>query len=195
MNDLSTPGVQRVVEAASRKGIALDIRLMPESARTAEDAAAAFDAELGQIVKSLVFVAPRPEGRLLAIVCLVSGRNQVDLGYLAAVTGEVAIRAASAREARELTGYSAGGIPPFGFARDVRVVMDQDLAQYQWIWAAAGTETAVLRVAPRVLRMLSNAIVAPIASTSWLQAAASQLEPAPGRAPLTYPEGQYSWAP
>jgi len=54
----------------------------------------------------------------------------------------------------------------------VRVVMDQDLAQYQWIWAAAGTETAVLRVAPRVLRMLSNAIVAPIASTSWLQAAA-----------------------
>jgi len=178
VNALSNTGVQRVVEVASRKGIALDIRLMPESVCTAEDVAAAVDAELGQIVKSLVFVAPRPEGRLLALVCLVSGRNQVDLGYLAAVTGEVAIRAASAREARELTGYAMGGIPPFGFSRDVRVVMDQDLAQYQWIWAAAGTETAVMRVAPRVLRMLSNAIVAPIASTSWLQAAtASQLEP------------------
>ena len=168
MNDLSNPGVQRVVEVASRKGIALDIRLMPESARTAEDAAAAFDAELGQIVQSMVFVAPRPEGRLLALVCLVSGRNQVDLGNLAAVTGEVAIRAATARETRDLTGYAMGGIPPFGFGRDVRVVMDQDLAQYQWIWASAGTEYAVLRVEPRTLRMLSNAIVAPIASTSWL---------------------------
>jgi len=177
VNDLLTPGVQRVVEVASRKGIALDIRLMPESARTAEDAAAAFDAELGQIVKSLVFVVPRPEGRLLAIVCLVSSRNEVDLGYLGAVTGEVAIRAAGARETRDLTGYSMGGIPPFGFGRDVRVVMDQDLAQYQWVWAAAGTEHAVLRVAPRVLRMLSNAIVAPIASTSWMHAAATQLEP------------------
>ena len=178
MNDLSNPGVQRVVEVASRKGITLDIRLMPESARTAQDAAAAFDAELGQIVQSLVFVAPRPEGRLLALVCLVSGRNQVDLGNLAAVTGEVALRAATAREARDLTGYAMGGIPPFGFGREVRVVMDQDLAQYQWIWASAGTEYAVLRVEPRTLRMLSNAIVAPIASTSWMGVVATpQLEP------------------
>jgi prolyl-tRNA editing enzyme YbaK/EbsC (Cys-tRNA(Pro) deacylase) len=105
---------------------------------------------------------------LLALVCLVSGRNQVDLGNLAAVTGEVALRAATAREARDLTGYAMGGIPPFGFGREVRVVMDQDLAQYQWIWASAGTEYAVLRVEPRTLRMLSNAIVAPIASTSWM---------------------------
>ena len=178
MTDLSLPGIQRVVEVASRKGVALDIRVMPASTHTAEEAAAAIDAELGQIVKSLVFVAPRPEGRLIAIVCLVSGRNEVDLSYLAAVTGEVAIRQATAREARELTGYSAGGIPPFGHGRDVRIVMDQDLAAYQWVWAAAGTDTAVFRVAPRTLRMLCNAVVAPLAATSWVHAAAAaQIEP------------------
>ena len=177
MTDLSHPSIQRVIEVASRKGVALDIRLMPETTHTAEEAAAVVDAELGQIVKSIVFVAPRPEGRLLPIVCLVSGRNQVDLALLAAVTGEVAIRQATAREVRDLTGYSIGGIPPFGHARDVRILMDQDLAQYQWIWAAAGTDTAVFRVAPGTLRMLSNAIVAPVAATSWMQAAVATATP------------------
>ena len=178
MTDLLHPGVQRVVEAASRKGVVLDIRLMPDSTHTAEDAAAALDAELGQIVKSLVFVAPRPEGRLAPIVCLVSGRNRVDLALLAAVSGEVAIRVATAREVRELTGFSIGGIPPFGHGRDVRVLMDQDLSAYQWIWAAAGTDSAVFRASPGTLRMLANAIVAPVAEGSWMHAgASSQLEP------------------
>lgn len=167
MADLSHPGIKRVVEAASRKGATLDIRFTPESTHTAEEAAAAVEADLGQIVKSLVFVAPRPEGRLALIICLVSGRNQVDLGLLNAVTGEVAIRPATAREARELTGYSIGGIPPFGHGRDVRILMDEDLGTYQWVWAAAGRDHAVFRVDPRTLQMLSNAVVAPFAQSPW----------------------------
>jgi prolyl-tRNA editing enzyme YbaK/EbsC (Cys-tRNA(Pro) deacylase) len=170
MTVLLHPATQRVVGVASRKGVALDIRVVPSSTRTAADAARTLDADLGQIVRSLVFVAPRADGRLASTVCLVSGRNQVDLRQLAAVVGEVALRAASAREARDLTGFAVGGIPPFGHGRDVRVVMDQDLCQYQWVWAAAGTDTAAFRVAPRTLRMLSNAVVAPVAGASWLPA-------------------------
>jgi prolyl-tRNA editing enzyme YbaK/EbsC (Cys-tRNA(Pro) deacylase) len=167
--DQLQPGVQRVVEVASRKGVALDIRFMPEALHTAEEVAAVVDADLGQIATSLVFVAPRPEGRLMPIICLVSGRNQVDLALLAAVSGEVALRPASTREARDLTGYAVGTIPPFGHGRGVQILMDQDLCAYQWIWAAAGSDTAVFRAEPRTLRMLSNAIVAPIAATTWLR--------------------------
>jgi hypothetical protein len=86
VTDLLHPAIQRVVEVASRKGVALDIRLMPATTHTAEEAAAALDAELGQIVKSLVFVAPRPDGRLIPVVCLVSGEDRVDPALLAAVT-------------------------------------------------------------------------------------------------------------
>jgi len=168
--DLSHPAIQRVVEVASRKGVVLDIRFLPATTHTAAEAAAAVEAELGQIVKSLVFVAPRPDGRLIPFVCLVSGEDRVDLALLAAVTGEFAIRRASAREARELTGYSIGGIPPFGHSRDVRILMDQDVCAYQWVWAAAGTDGAVFRVSPGTLRMLSNAFVAPLADASWTRA-------------------------
>ncbi|MGD0018639.1 MAG: YbaK/EbsC family protein [Candidatus Limnocylindrales bacterium] len=146
-------------------------------ARTAEETAVAVHAELGQIVNSIVLVAPRPEGRLIPIVFLVSGRNQVDLGLLAAVTGESSVRRATARETTELTGYSAGGIPPFGHGRDVRVVMDQDLCQYQSVWAAAGTDAAVFQIAPRTLRMLCNAVVAPLAQASLVRRAGLQFEP------------------
>jgi prolyl-tRNA editing enzyme YbaK/EbsC (Cys-tRNA(Pro) deacylase) len=178
VTDLLHPGIQNVVEVASRKGVALDIRSMPYAVHSAEETAAAVHAELGQIVKSLVFVAPRPGGRLVPIVCLVSGRNQVDLRLLAAVSGEVAVRDATASEARDLTGYSMEGIPPFGHGRDVRIVMDQDLSGHQWVWAAAGTDRDVFRVAPRTLRMLSNAVVAPVAGTSWVGAiAGARIEP------------------
>jgi prolyl-tRNA editing enzyme YbaK/EbsC (Cys-tRNA(Pro) deacylase) len=156
------PPIQRVVDAAARKGVALDVRVFTESTHTAEEAAAAVGAELGQIVKSLVFVAPEADATLAPILCLVSGPNRVDLARLAAVTGDPDVRRATANEARELTGFTIGGIPPIGHARPVRVVMDPDLGRFQVVWAAAGTPTAVFPVPPATLRMLSNAHVAPI---------------------------------
>lgn len=134
-----------------------------ESTHTAEEAARAVGAELGQIVKSLVFLLPDEEVAPEAVLCLVSGPNRVDLGRLAAVLGRSDVRRASAREANDLTGFVIGGIPPFGHARRVRVVMDPDLGRFPVVWAAAGLPNAVFPVAPAVLRMLADANVAPIA--------------------------------
>lgn len=154
--------IQRVVDAAARKGVTLDIRVFDASTHTAADAAQAVGAEIGQIVKSLVFVAPADGGGLEPIVCLVSGPNRVDVARLAAVAGEPDIRRASAAEARDLTGFVIGGIPPIGHARPVRVIMDPDLGRFPVVWAAAGTQSAVFPVPPGTLRMLANAHVAPI---------------------------------
>jgi prolyl-tRNA editing enzyme YbaK/EbsC (Cys-tRNA(Pro) deacylase) len=155
-------GIQRVLDAAARKGVTLDVTVFDQSTHTAEEAATALDAELAQIVKSLVFVAPGDDGGLEPILCLVAGHNRVDLARLAAVTGERDVRRATAREANELTGFSIGGIPPIGHARPVRVIMDPDLGRFQTVWAAAGTPTAVFEVPPATLRTLANATVAPI---------------------------------
>ncbi|MGZ3588001.1 MAG: YbaK/EbsC family protein [Candidatus Limnocylindrales bacterium] len=157
------PAHQRVLDAAARKGVALEIVTFPESTHTALEAAAAVGAELGQIVKSLVFVAPAEDGSLTPFVVLTSGANRVDLGRLAAVVGDAGIRRATAREANELTGFSIGGIPPIGHRQSLRVVMDPDLGRYPVVWAAAGTANAVFAVPPGTLRTLANATVAPIA--------------------------------
>lgn len=156
------PGIQRVLDAAARKGVTLDVTVFDQSTHTAQDAATALGVELGQIVKSLVFVAPGPDGELEPIICLVSGPNRVDISRLAVVTSERDIRRATAREADELTGFSIGGIPPFGHSRPARVVMDPDLGVFPVVWAAAGLPTAVFPVPPGTLRTLANAMVAPI---------------------------------
>ncbi len=154
---------RRVLETAARKGVVIEIVTFPESTHTADEAARAVGAELGQIVKSLVFVAPRDDGRLEPFVVLVAGPDRVDVARLAAVLGEPGVRRATAREANELTGFVIGGIPPFGHDRPIRVVMDPRLGRHQTVWAAAGTQNAVFAVSPATLRMLSNATVAPIA--------------------------------
>jgi len=157
------PDIQRVLEAATRKGITLDVTVFEASTHTAADAATAVGAELGQIVKSLVFVAVADDGSPDPILCLVSGANRVDLARLAAVTGKPDIRRATAREATELTGFAIGGIPPIGHARPLRVIMDPDLGRFPVVWAAAGIGSAVFPVPPATLRVLANATVAPIA--------------------------------
>ena len=156
------PSIQRVLDAAARKGVTLEVTVFDESTHTAAEAAAAVGADLGQIVKSLVFVVPGGDGPE-PLVCLVAGHNRVDLARLAAVTGAADIRRASAREAHDLTGFAIGGIPPIGHSRPVRVIMDPDLGRYPVVWAAAGLSTAVFPVPPATLRILSNATVAPIA--------------------------------
>jgi prolyl-tRNA editing enzyme YbaK/EbsC (Cys-tRNA(Pro) deacylase) len=159
---LEHAAIRRVVEAAARRGVSLDIRTFPASTHTAEQAARAVGAQLGQIVKSLVFVTARDDGTLEPILCLVSGPNRVDLSRLGAFTGRSDVRKATAREANELTGFVIGGIPPFGHERRIRVVMDPDLGRFAIIWAAAGLPDAVFPISPASLRLLADAQVAPI---------------------------------
>jgi prolyl-tRNA editing enzyme YbaK/EbsC (Cys-tRNA(Pro) deacylase) len=157
------PAIQSVVDAAARKGVTLEVTVFDESTHTAAEAATAVGAEIGQIVKSLVFVAPRDGAEPEPILCLVAGSNRVDVARLATVTGEREIRRATAREAHELTGFSIGGIPPIGHGRAIRAVMDPDLLRFPVVWAAAGRPTAVFPVTPATLQSLADAAVAPIA--------------------------------
>jgi len=155
--------VRRVVDAAARKGVVIEVTAFDESTHTAAQAARAVRAELGQIVKSLVFVIPRQDDDLEPILCLVSGPNRVDLGRLAAVLANSEVRRANAREGNARPVLVTGGIPPFGHERRMRVLMDPDLGRFETVWAAAGLPNAVFPVSPSTLRMLADAQVVPIA--------------------------------
>jgi prolyl-tRNA editing enzyme YbaK/EbsC (Cys-tRNA(Pro) deacylase) len=154
--------VQRVLDAAERKGMPLDIHYFDHSTHTAAEAAAAVGAELGQIVKSLVFVADGVDG-IEPVLVLASGANTVDIALVASTLTEPTLRRATADEAHSLTGYVIGGIPPFGHNQQIRTLMDPDLGRYETVWAAAGTANAVFPISPASLRVLTNAIVTPVA--------------------------------
>jgi prolyl-tRNA editing enzyme YbaK/EbsC (Cys-tRNA(Pro) deacylase) len=146
--------VRRFEVWLAESGIGLAVKRFPEGTRTAVDAAGAVGCEVGQIVKSLVFVAGgRP------VVVLVSGSNRLDEGRLGDVAGHP-VSKADAETARLATGYSIGGVPPFGHAGDLPVFMDRDLLGHQIVWAAAGRPDSVFEIAPERLQELSHAVVA-----------------------------------
>ena len=145
------PNVARVVAAAHEAGLEIAVERFPEGTRTAADAARAVGCEVGQIVKSLVFVADETP-----VVTLVSGANRVDLDRLAVAVGAGAVRKADGDEARAATGFPIGGVPPFGHAGAVTVLVDDDLMAHQMLWAAAGLPDAVFAIAPDDLLRISG---------------------------------------
>ncbi|WP_018699713.1 YbaK/EbsC family protein [Amorphus coralli] len=146
---------RRVADAAEAAGLAITVREMPASTRTAEEAAASCGTGVGQIVKSLVFRG-KESGR--AYLLLVSGENRVNEKAVGREIGEKLERP-DARYVRETTGYAIGGIPPIGHAAQLPVFMDAALLAYDEVWAAAGTPQAVFAVDPKALRTATNATV------------------------------------
>ena len=161
------PANERVRAYAEQRGVTVEITTFDESTHTAQEAAEAIGVALGQIVKSLVFMAPLDpaddDGEQQLVVALVRGTDRVDIGKLASVSGHPRLRRASAKEAKRATGYTIGGVPPFAHQQKAVVVMDPALDGYEEIWAAAGTPTTVFPIAPGTLAMLSGALVAPCA--------------------------------
>ncbi len=152
------PNVERVVAAARVAGLELTVERFPEGTRTAADAAQAVGCEVAQIVKSLVFMA---DGE--PVVALVSGANRVDLGRLGLALGSTDVRKADGNEARAATGFAIGGVPPFGHAIGVRMVVDRELLGLDRLWAAAGLPDAVFPISPDDLVRVTEASVVDLA--------------------------------
>lgn len=147
---------QRVQAALVAAGSTARVRQTTQTARTAQDAAAACGCPVGAIVKSLVFQATPPGGAGHGLLVLTSGANRVDEPLLGESLGVTLTRADPAF-VRSLTGYAIGGIPPLGHAQPIQTVMDADLMPHAMVWAAGGTPDTVFPIAPGELLDLTHA--------------------------------------
>jgi len=147
---------QRVQEALQKLGFACQVVELPQSTRTSAEAAQAVGCQVGQIAKSVIFRTKQTGRPVLAIA---SGVNRVNEKTLAALVGEP-VEKADADFVRQQTGFAIGGVPPLGHTHQVEVYVDQDLLQYEQIWAAAGTPHAVFRLRPDdLLRMTGGHVI------------------------------------
>lgn len=152
----------RVRAAAEAKGLAIEIREMPQSTRTAAEAAAACGTSVAQIVKSLVF-RRADDGE--PVLLLVSGVNRVDEKAVAERIGSPLERM-DPRDVRETTGFAIGGVAPLGALMRLPTYMDEDLLAFEEVWAAAGAPNAVFRVSAAALRAATDAEVIALKAAS-----------------------------
>jgi prolyl-tRNA editing enzyme YbaK/EbsC (Cys-tRNA(Pro) deacylase) len=154
-------GTERVRTALADRDLFVEIIEFPESTRTAAEAARAVGSTVGQIVKSLVFVADdRP------VLVLVSGANRADLKKLAWLAGAARVVKATADATRAVTGFSIGGVPPVGHLTVLPVFLDETLLQHRVVYAAAGTPHAVFAIDPRALVRATGGVVGDLAEGS-----------------------------
>ncbi len=151
---------QKVQDALDARGYThCRVVEMPDSTRTAAEAAAAIGCTVAQIAKSLVFRGARSGAPVLVIA---SGTNWVDPQRLAALIGEP-VEKPDADYVRERTGFVIGGVPPLGHSEPIRTFIDRDLLAFGEIWAAAGTPRAVFCLTPDDLVSMTGGEVAEIA--------------------------------
>jgi prolyl-tRNA editing enzyme YbaK/EbsC (Cys-tRNA(Pro) deacylase) len=117
---------------------------LPESAHTADQAAAAIGVEVGAIVKSLVFLRGD-----VPVLVLCSGANTVDADALG-------LAKASAKVVREATGQPIGGVAPYGHPAPLETLVDEDLMTYDVVWSGAGHPSKVFPLAPVELLRRTN---------------------------------------
>jgi prolyl-tRNA editing enzyme YbaK/EbsC (Cys-tRNA(Pro) deacylase) len=158
MSNALSASALRVQQTLQALGFVLQVVELPQSTRTSIEAAQACGCQVAQIAKSLVFQGKRSSKPVLVIA---SGANRVDEKKLAALIGEP-IQRPDADFVREKTGFAIGGVAPVGLSTPLDVFIDEDILQYEMIWAAAGTPHAVFQLTPADLCKMTGGRVVTI---------------------------------
>lgn len=142
----------------TRAGVDTEIRVLPDSARTAPEAAAALGCDVAAIANSLVFLA---DGE--PVLVMTSGGHRVDVAVLAQAIGAADVVMAPASVVRQATGQAIGGVAPVGHPSPLRTFIDRDLAAHDVLWAAAGHPHTVMPLSFTDLQSLTEGIIVSVA--------------------------------
>ena len=138
----------------------LDVVILEQTARTANDAATALGCNVGAIVKSLLFKI----GDKFCL-CLVSGDKRCSLNKLKKKLDEKDVSMANPEEVKQVTGYTIGGVSPIGHLVKIKIYMDKNLERFSKVFAAAGHPNAIFGISFFELKKLTNAEVDDL--TEW----------------------------
>ena len=152
---------ERWLAACAEMGFKPEARTYVEGTRTSQDAADQLGCEVAHIAKSILF---RTENG--PVLVITSGANRVDRKKKVKSIIGCKASMADAEYVFESTSYHIGGVPPFGHPRQLTVLMDEDLLQYETVWGAGGTPQTVFPITPDELLRLSGAVIGDVKQAS-----------------------------
>ena len=129
----------------------LEVTVLENSARTAQDAATALDCNVGAIIKSLLF-----KTKDSFMLCLVAGDKRCSLNKLKKIKNEKDISMASPEEVKTQTGYTIGGVSPIGHLNNLEILIDNSLERFNELFAAAGHPNCVFKINFRNIQKITN---------------------------------------
>ena len=147
-----SPHAQKVQVALRTLGFPHEVIELSQTTRSAAEAAQAIGCKVEEIAKSLIFKGKRTNKAILVIA---SGPNRVNEKKIGEFLSEP-VKMADADFVRQRTGFTIGGVPPIAHRERLETIIDEDLLQFEEIWAAAGTPNAVFRLSPADLTKMTD---------------------------------------
>ncbi len=147
-----TGSAKKIQDFLIDNGFSCEVKELPDSTRTADEAAKAIGCEVAQIAKSLIFIDKASNHPILIIA---SGINQVDVKKIEEAKGLHLVKA-DGKFVKEKVGFAIGGVPPVGHHEKMTTFLDPTLLNYEWIWAAAGTPFAVFRLSSHEIQKMTD---------------------------------------
>ena len=129
----------------------LEVIILENSARTAQDAAAALGCNVGAIVKSLLFKTD--DGFIL---CLVAGDKRCSLNKLKKIKAKKDVSMASPEDVKVQTGYTIGGVSPIGHLKKIEIIIDNSLERFNELFAAAGHPNCIFKINFKDIQKITN---------------------------------------
>ena len=151
MSLLDKEPVKRAEKFLKNFDQSLEVIVLKNSARTAQDAATALACDVGAIVKGLLF---RTENTF--ILCLVAGDKRCSLNKLKKIKDKKDISMASPEEVKTQTGYTIGGVSPVGHLEKIEIIIDNSLERFNELFAAAGHPNCVFKTNYNDIQKITN---------------------------------------
>ena len=151
MSLLDKEPVKRAEKFLKNFDQSLEVLVLENSARTAQDAATALACDVGAIVKSLLF---RTESTF--ILCLVAGDKRCSLNKLKKIKDKKDISMATPEDVKTQTGYTIGGVSPIGHLEDIEIIIDNSLERFNELFAAAGHPNCVFKINFKDIQKITN---------------------------------------
>jgi len=151
MSLLDKEPVKRAEKFLKNFDQSLEVIILENSARTAQDAATALVCDVGAIVKSLLF---KTENTF--ILCLVAGDKRCSLNKLKKIKDKKDISMASPEEVKTQTGYTIGGVSPVGHLEKIEIIIDNSLERFNELFAAAGHPNCVFKINFKNIQKITN---------------------------------------
>ena len=151
MNLLDKEAIKRAEKFLKDFDQSLDVVILENSARTAQDAAIALGCDVGAIVKSLLF---KTEDSFT--LCLVAGDKRCSLNKLKKITDKKDVSMATPEDVKVQTGYTIGGVSPIGHLKKIEIIIDNSLERFNELFAAAGHPNCVFKINFRDIQKITN---------------------------------------
>ena len=151
MSLLDKEAVKRAEKFLKNFDQSLEVIILENSARTAQDAAMALSCDVGAIVKSLLF---KTEDSF--ILCLVAGDKRCSLNKLKKIKDKKDISMASPEDVKTQTGYTIGGVSPIGHLKKIEIIIDNSLKRFNELFAAVGHPNCVFKIDFNKIQKITN---------------------------------------